>query len=318
MAGDSNRTTTAAAYVVVVAAALVTAAALAPVVYSSVPSAGDDEPDVAVITFRGGTTNSNVAAAVQSLREVRNNDSVEAVVIRIDSPGGPVDASEEFYLAVNRTAREMPVVAYVEGTAASGGYFGITPADRIVVKPSSSVGSIGVIVQAPVSLIEDVEQQRELFLRSGPDKAQITRDGLREDIELLQRAFVETVLRHRGDELTLSREEVASGSVFLGTRAVENGFADRVGDLNTAIEAAASESDAIEGDGYDVYYKNTNLRPVNVIVLANDTQRVEGNIVYVDQSDQAESEFVEPVKYYYLWGVPRSAVENTTGVTADG
>ncbi|WP_254279027.1 S49 family peptidase [Haloarcula marina] len=297
-------TATTAAYVVVVTAAVVTAATVGPAVWNLTADAGGERESVAVVTLRGGTDDATVNAVARQLRELRANDSVGAVVLRVDSPGGPVDASEEFYLAVNRTAREMPVVAYVEGTAASGGYFGIAPADEIVVKPSSTVGSIGVIVQLPQSAIEQQAEQQEQFVRSGPDKAQINLDDLRTDIETLQRAFVGTVVRHRGDNLTLTRSEVASGRTYLGPQAVQNGFADRIGDLGTAIERAAALSSTIEGDQYDVYYTETQ-RPVNVVVLGESVQRGNGTAVYVADESDSESEFQRPVRYYAVWGVPR-------------
>lgn len=295
-----------ASYVIAVTLALVVAAVFAPVIWTGVPDASDDDPSVAVITLRGGTTDANVNAVKQDLREARNNESIEAVVLRVDSPGGPVDSSEEFYLEVNRTASEMPVVAYVEGTAASGGYYGITPTDEIVVKPSSTVGSIGVIVQAPLSLIEQVEEQGETFVRSGPDKAQISKDGLREDIEVLQRSFVGTVMRHRGDELRLSREEVANGNTYLGAAATENGFADRIGDTEFAIERAATLSDDIDGNEYDVTYLASGGANFNVIVVPAGAETVQGvnNVTYLVHSDEGETTFREPVKYYAVWGIP--------------
>ncbi|WP_336336776.1 S49 family peptidase [Haloarcula brevis] len=306
-----------ASYVVAVTLALVVAAIFAPVVWNGVPSGGDDDPSVAVVTLRGGTTDANVNAVRQDLREARTNESIEAVVLRVDSPGGPVDSSEEFYLAVNRTASEMPVVAYVEGTAASGGYYGIVPTDEIVVKPSSNVGSIGVIVQAPLSLIEQTEQQGETFVRSGPDKAQVSKDGLREDIEVLQRSFVGTVMRHRGDQLSLSREEVANGNTYLGARATENGFADRIGDSELAIERAAALSDDIEGDGYDVTYLGSGGAAVNVIVVPAGAETVQGanNVTYLVHSED-ETTFREPVKYYAVWGIPAKG-DNATVIRND-
>ncbi|WP_424000511.1 S49 family peptidase [Haloarcula salina] len=302
-----------ASYVVAVTLALVTAAIFAPVVWSAAPTGGDDTPSVAVVTLRGGTTDANVNAVAQDLREIRANDSVEAVVLRIDSPGGPVTSSEEFYLAVNRTASEMPVVAYVEGTAASGGYYGIVPADEIVVKPSSNVGSIGVIVQAPLSAIEQAEQQGQTFVRSGPDKALVTKDGIREDIELLQRSFVGTVMRHRGANLTLSREEVANGNTYLGPRAVENGFADTMGDSGVAIERAAARADGIRGEQYDVYYKGAGSANFNVIVVPSGAQTIQGsdNVTYVVRPESEGTTFREPVKYYAVWGVPADAGNGT-------
>jgi protease-4 len=321
MSNSDNLTASGVAmYAVVIAAALVTAAVLAPVVSSAVQSTDSDEPSVAVVTLRGGTTDGNVNAIAEDLREARTDDSIEAVVLRIDSPGGPVDSSEEFYLAVNRTASEMPVVTYVEGSAASGGYFGIVPSDDIYVKPSSNVGSIGVIVSAPLSVVDRVEQQQESFVRSGPDKAQITKDGIREDLEMLQSAFVGTVVQHRSDELALSAEEVASGDVYLGTEAVENGFADRIGDVDAAIERAAELSEDIEGDGYDVTYMDEPSRQVTLALGADDVEAVDGNIVYVED-DSPSQEFVQPVTYYAVWGVPADkANTNVTGgeVILDG
>ncbi len=302
-------------YAVVIAAALVTVAVLAPALASVVQTTEDGDPTVSVITLRGGTGDQNVNSVTEDLREARTNASVEAVVLRIDSPGGPVDSSEEFYLAVNRTASEMPVVAYVEGSAASGGYFGIAPSDEILVKPSSTVGSIGVIVSAPLSAVERAAQQGETFVRSGPDKAQISKDGIREDIEVLQAAFVGTVMQHRGDELTLSEEEVASGDVYLGAEAVENGFADDVGDLDAAIERAAALSPEIEGDRYDVDYGTTSFS-LGVSVDLADVERVDGNIIYVDRSEPDRTEFVQPVEYYAVWGVP--AAQANANVTGEG
>jgi protease-4 len=304
-----------AVYAVVIAAALVTVAVLAPALASVVQTTESSDPTVSVITLRGGTGDQNVNSVTEDLREARTNASVEAVVLRIDSPGGPVDSSEEFYLAVNRTASEMPVVAYVEGSAASGGYFGISPADEILVKPSSRVGSIGVIVSAPLSAVERAGQQSETFVRSGPDKAQISKDGIREDIEVLQAAFVGTVMQHRGDELTLTEEGVASGDVYLGAEAVENGFADSVGDLSAAIERAAALSPEIEGDQYNVDYGQTNIG-ISISLSAADVERVNGNIIYVDRSEPGGTEFVQPVEYYAVWGIP--AAKANTNVTGEG
>jgi protease-4 len=304
---------TKAAYVVVVTVLVVLAAVAAPIVWNLGSAAADDNPTVQVITLRGGTTDANVNAVASTLREARNNDSIAAVVLRVDSPGGPVAPSEELYLAVNRTAAEMPVVAYVEGAAASGGYYGIVPADEIIVKPSSTVGSIGVIVQAPLSAVEQAEQVSGTFVRSGPDKAQIDQDRLREDLERLQRAFVGTVMAHRGDELSLSREEVENGRTYLGTQAVQNGFADRIGDVGSAIEAAADRSDRIDGDNYDVAYTTRTVQ-ITLSIQAAAVEKVDGNTIYYTEADAGETEFVRPVRYYAVWGVP---VEATAGAEGD-
>ncbi|WP_436927401.1 S49 family peptidase [Halosimplex amylolyticum] len=301
---DSAGTTT-VLYVIVVVVAVLIATVLAPVVWSATQSSGDSgEPTVSVITLRAGTSAGPVNDVKEDLREARTNDSVEAVVLRIDSSGGPVASSEELYLAVNRTARQMPVVAYVEGVAASGGYFGIAPADRIYVKPSSTVGSIGVIVSAPLSALEQASAQSKTYLRTGPDKATYEKDQFREEMETLHNAFVDTIMKHRGENLSLSRAEVAHGDAYIGPTAVQNGFADRTGDLHSAIEDAASQADGIEGDEYNVQYNEPISPSQGLLLLEEGAEKADGNVVYVDTSGEDGTEFQRPVTYYAVWGVP--------------
>ena len=317
---------TRAAYVVIVAIALVVAAVVAPIAWSAGSTTSTENPTVEVVTLRGATADANVNAVTTTLREARNDDSTAAVVLRIDSSGGPVAPSEELYLAVNRTAAEMPVVAYVEGAAASGGYYGIASADEIYVKPSSTVGSIGVIVQAPLSAVEQAERIGGTYVRSGPDKAQIDQDRFREDLERLQRAFVGTVMQHRGDELSLTREEVANGRTYLGTQAVQNGFADQIGDIEAAIEAAAARSEQVDGDGYDVEYTTQQVQ-VSLSISADAVTEVDGTTVYLTEADEIEADggseadtstdFVKPVRYYAVWGVPVESGATTEEVADD-
>ncbi len=291
-------------YVIVVVVAVLIGTVLAPIVWGATQSSGDSgEPTVSVITLRAGTDAGPVNDIKEDLRQARTNESVEAVVLRIDSPGGAVASSEEFYLAVNRTAAQMPVVAYVEGTAASGGYFGIAPADRIFVKPSSTVGSIGVIVSAPLSTVEQAEAQSKTYLRTGPDKATTEKDQLREQMETLHNAFVDTIMKHRGENLTMDRSGVAHGEAYIGPTAVRNGFADETGDLGSAIEFAATKADGIDGDQYEIDYNEPVSPSGGGIVLAKDVESVDGNVVYVDSGGD-DTEFQEPYEFYAVWGVP--------------
>ena len=150
-----------AAYVVAVVAALVVSAVLAPVVWDY---GTRSEGSVAVVPIQGFVSSSSVDAVAEDLREARQNESIDAVVLKVDSPGGSAAASERLYMAVQRTAQELPVVASVQSMGASGAYYGMLPAERIYVTPSSMVGSVGVrgVVPAPTPSYE---------VRSGPDKA---------------------------------------------------------------------------------------------------------------------------------------------------
>lgn len=312
-------------YVIVVIVALLVGLALAPAVSSVAPDDEPTEPSVAVLTLRGGTSAENVNPVIEDLRELRANESVEAVALRINSPGGPIHPTEELYLAVNRTAQEMPVVAYVEGLAASGGYYGIAPADAIYVKGTSEIGSVGVVVQAPLSAVEDAALQTGTYLRTGPDKAQIGKDQIRQDLERFQSSFVGSVMRHRADELTMGREGVSQGAVYLGSQAVQNGFADEIGDLYSAIERAASLSDAIDGDQYDVFYKEEQTVALNIPIRGGGSVRVGSDGASIESggapgsAGASDSEFVRPVRYYAVWGIPASdANASSAGVVADG
>jgi len=319
MVDSADASATAVVYVVVVVVAVLIGTVLAPVVWNATQGSGDDgEPSVSVITLRGGTDPGNINRITDDLRAARTNDSVEAVVLRIDSPGGAVASSEEFYLAVNQTASEVPVVAYVEGTAASGGYYGIAPADSIFVKPSSTVGSIGVVVQAPLSTVEEAGRTSRTYLRTGPDKATVSKDNIRNQMETLHNAFLDTVMTHRGDELELGRAEVALGRAYLGPTAVQNGFADETGDLDAAIETAAGLADGIDGDQYDVVYGEPVTATESSVTLAGaDVERVEGNVVYVDNTDE-DDQFREPVRYYAVWGIPVTDDGSATGTPTAG
>jgi protease-4 len=204
---------------------------------------------VAVIEMHGTITTSTATAAVDDLREARQNDSIRAVVLDIDSPGGSAAASEQLYLAVKRTQQELPVVAAVTGMAASGGYYMAAPADRIYVTPASAVGSVGVRGILPPEGVPSGE------IVTGPDKGTTATTGeVRRRVESLRRAFVGAVLAERNESLELSAEELSFAKVYSGSRGVELGLADDVGGLDTAIADAA---DAAGLDSYEVVRMET-------------------------------------------------------------
>ncbi|MFB6091091.1 MAG: S49 family peptidase [Halobellus sp.] len=232
MSSNSSATSATALLVVAVVAAVLVSAVLAPVAYDYATSARSDGT-VSVITISGTITSTTVDGIAEDLRNARTNESIKAVVLKVDSGGGYVAPSERLYLEVLRTAEQMPVVASVQGVGASGAYYGMLPADEIYVLSSTEIGSVGVIgsggsVPFPDSVI-----------RTGPDKAQPTSDQRRRTIESLKRQFVGRVMEHRGDNITLSREEVAYARTYLGPEAVQNGYADKIGALPTAIDRAA-------------------------------------------------------------------------------
>lgn len=229
---DTSAASARTIFVVAVVAAVLVSAVLAPVAYDAAQSA-QSEGTVSVITVSGTITASTVDGVSEDLREARTNESIRAVVLKVDSGGGLVAPSERLYLEVLRTSEQMPVVASVQGIGASGAYYGMLPADEIYVLSSSEVGSVGVIGPGGSAPVPDS------VIRTGPDKAQPTAEDRRQAVESLKRQFVGRVMEHRGEELSVSREEVAYAKTYLGPEAASNGYADGVGALPTAIDRAA-------------------------------------------------------------------------------
>jgi protease-4 len=213
---------------------LVVGAALVPYAWGA-----STEPDgtVAVVEMHGTINGDTATAAIEDLREARQNDSVQAVVLDINSGGGLASVSEQLYLAVKRTSEQMPVKVAVTGMAASGAYYMSAPADEIYVTPASTVGSVGVRAVVPPGGAPDNQ------ITTGPDKATgATEAEARQRVEALRSAFVDSVVAEREDELNLSASELSYAKVYSGTRGVELGLADQIGGLDAAVDAAAEDA----------------------------------------------------------------------------
>jgi protease-4 len=228
-----NRT---AVYVVVAVAALLVGSAIAPFVWGAF-----NEPDgtVAVVTLEGGIGPQSADPVVERLDRARDNESIDAVVLRVNSPGGRVPASESLYMAVRETAAEKPVVASVAGQATSGGYMAALGSDRIYATPSSQLGSVGVFASVPLVQPSNVEG----IVTTAPTKGTAgTPAEVRESVERTKRRFVDLVVEERGEALTVDERTISRAKVYDGSEAVENGFADAVGGKATAVRAAADRA----------------------------------------------------------------------------
>lgn len=188
------------------------------------------------------------------LRQAQDNTSVKAIVLRINSPGGSVVASDEIYNELLKV--EKPIVVSMGEMAASGGYYISCAADKILANPSTLTGSIGVIAQMP-----NVEELMEKIgvevttIKSGThkDEGSPFREMTEEEKAIWQtiisesyEQFVGIVAKGRG----LSQEkvkELADGRIYTGQQAVELGLADQLGNLPEAIDLAA-ELGGIEGE----------------------------------------------------------------------
>ena len=186
---------------------------------------------------------------VRQLKKYKENDSVPAIVLRINSAGGGVAASQEIYHEVKRVREAgKKVVASLASVAASGAYYVACAADTIVANPGTLTGSIGVILEFP--------NTEELFKKIGI-RFEVVKSGKFKDIgspvrklteeerELLQEMiddtynqFVDVIVSERG----LDKKDVlelADGRVFSGRQGQSYGFIDVLGDYEESITLAA-------------------------------------------------------------------------------
>lgn len=189
---------------------------------------------------------------VRILNALREDASVGAVVLRVNSPGGSVVGSERIRRAISALDKVKPVAASFGGVAASGAYLFSLPARRILTEPEAVVGSIGVFT-AKVSigrLLDSLGLHVET-ISTGPDagnssvlapldSAQIER--LREQVQDAHRMFGDLVRSSRGLD-SAAFAALDGGRVFTGSRAATNGLADTLGGLEDAVAWVAEEAD---------------------------------------------------------------------------
>ena len=187
--------------------------------------------------------------ASQLLRDARKNDDIAAVVLRVDSPGGSVMASEQIYREVVALKEEgKPVVISMGDLAASGGYYIAAPADRIFASPMTITGSIGIYATVPtldrtlakVGVTVDGVGTTALSGKMRLDRPMDP--ALRDYIQLTIEHGYETFLAHVAAGRGKTRDEVheiAQGRVWIGSDAKRLGLVDTLGGYNDAVKAAA-------------------------------------------------------------------------------
>ncbi|MEM8678614.1 MAG: signal peptide peptidase SppA [Planctomycetota bacterium] len=210
---------------------------------------------VAIIEVAGAIMQSD-GFVKRQIDRVREDENVKAIVLRVNSPGGSVSASDYILHHLNelREDRELPLVVSMGGIAASGGYYvamavGDEP-DSIFAEPTTTTGSIGVIIpHYDVSaLMKEFGVKDDSFV-SNPRKQilSMTRPASEEDREVIQSYLMQafnrfkTVVKSgrpkfRDDEAALN--QVATGEIFAAEKAEELGLVDEIGFIEAAIDRA--------------------------------------------------------------------------------
>ena len=217
-------------------------------------------PAVAVILAEGAIVDDSAASRMgteayitpksieSAIKKIRKNSDIQAVVLRINSPGGSPLASEKILRKLNKLKEDMPVIVSMGPVAASGGYYIACGSDMIFVEPNTITGSIGVVAMIPNigGLYEKIGIKSERITTGKySDLFDLTKTDKSDDIAILrqsmQAVYDEFVIRvSDARDISVSDiEMVAQGQIWTGRQAVENGLADAMGGLAEAVSEAA-------------------------------------------------------------------------------
>lgn len=216
---------------------------------------GDDdgEGNIAVVEIRGPISASH--EAVQRLKKFEDDAKAKAIVVRVDSPGGTVAASQEIHDEIARIAKKKKVVVSMGDVAASGGYYLAAAADKIVANPGTLTGSIGVIASYFVfdELLKKFNVKWEVIAAGGMKDIGSPLRSLKPEERQFLKALMEDTHQQFIDAIVAGRKldeakvrSLADGRIFTGKQAKDLGLVDELGSLEYAIDYAAKLADLKE------------------------------------------------------------------------
>lgn len=228
-------------------------------------SVGGSGPKIGIVEVEGtiGDSENGVDGKreAEELREFAEDDDIEAIVVRIDSPGGAVAPSQEIWAEIKRSREKKKVLCSMGNLAASGGYYIAVACEEIVANPGTLTGSIGVISQFfDASEWLTAAKLEETTLKTGPFKD--SGSPLREFNEQDQAYFNELLndiylqfIQAVADGRKLSLDEVrplADGRVYTGVQAQKLKLVDSLGNFRAAVDRVM-ELAGLEGEPQLVY-----------------------------------------------------------------
>jgi len=184
---------------------------------------------------------------IKKLKKAKDDPSIKAVIIVVNSPGGSVGASQEIYRAIEKVRKKKPVIVSMGNVAASGGYYISAPANVIYANPGTITGSIGVIIQHVNinGLLNKVGIKME-NIKSGKNKDILypNNELTPEQKKLLQETildvydqFLDAIVKYRPIKKYKLRQ-FADGRIFSGRQAKKLGLVDKLGNFGDAVEEA--------------------------------------------------------------------------------
>ncbi len=251
---------------------------------------GDGEEKILVIPVNGAITDSpkrkalrsqpgTVRTVVSHLKKAEEDEDIKAVILKIDSPGGPVTAADMLYheLTAYKRRTGSKVVAAMMDLAASGGYYIALPADHILAHPTTVTGSVGVVFVRPAvtGLMNKIGIDVNAYTTGkNKDMGSPFRDITPEEQAIIQsliddlgERFLKLVAQHRNMDAA-ALEKVATARVFLGPQAKELGLVDEIGYLSDAVDRAKSLA-GLPDNARVVIYRRTEYPEDNIYNTAS-------------------------------------------------
>lgn len=207
----------------------------------------------------GGSAGSTTIRA--ALDKAADDDTIKAVVVRVDSPGGSAVASDIIWKAASRLAKQKPLIVSMGAVAGSGGYYVSIPGDTIFAEEATITGSIGVVGgklvwnglwegKLGVTTTELNRGKRAGLMSMNRKWSDDERSAMRKYMDNVYEQFKGRIQASRGDRLKGNLDDMAGGRVFTGRQALERGLVDQIGGLSDAIRHAASKAGLSD---YEVY-----------------------------------------------------------------
>lgn len=218
-----------------------------------VVSEGDAKNKIAVVDLKGVIDDENVSKLKRQLKSARKDKTVKGLIVRVNSPGGSVSASDRVWNEIKkyRADTNEPAVAFMQQVAASGGYYAAVGCEQIVAEPTVITGSIGVITgyAAVQELLEGKLGIKPVVVKAGekknwPDPFQPPSE---QQVQYLQERLVQPAFNRFKQVITESRRQlsaedvnnIADGSIYNAGKALELEMIDEIGYLEAAVSVVS-------------------------------------------------------------------------------
>lgn len=273
------------------------------------------KPVIGVLRFEGIIEFTSAQYLIEVMDKARQDESVAGVVVEILSPGGFATSSESIYFSMLQLRQEKPLVVYIDGLAASGGYYMAAAANRIYAPPAANIGNVGARGMHPsdpfLAPMEMSTGPYKLFGGSRFDRIH--------QLELVGGAFVESVAHQRQNAevnpLKLDVNELAEARIYVGSEAAALGLIDFEGAHSDAVLGAAELAGVSEYDVVDLAKHVGVASPNQPQFAANSATGINPG-AFVEQVQELVAQAPSETIYFLDSRIPLTAYDPASDVEA--